>query len=168
MDRYQAVYDGLCTLYGCYEELLGLAREKQAVLKAKDNPEALTAITQKESRIMESAREAERVRMDDIAAIEKEASLPAGSLDLETLAARAEAPMGRALREKGSALSALLRELQSENEINRQLLEVNLSFASFMLDLISSEQGPSSIYGATGGEAEDAGERISRLLDSEV
>lgn len=168
MDRYQAVYDGLCTLYGCYEELLRLAREKQGLLKAKDDPEALSAITQKESQLMDKAREAERARMDVIAGIEREAGLPAGSLNLESLSARAEASMGQALREKGGALSALLRELQAENETNRQILEINLSFAAFMLDLISSEQGPSSIYGATGGEAEEAGERISRLLDSEV
>ena len=62
---------------------------------------------------------------------------------------------------------ALLRELQGQNQMNRQLLEMNLSFAAFMLDTLAWEQNPSSIYGASGGAMEE-GLESRRILDSEV
>ena len=76
--------------------------------------------------------------------------------------------LGEAILEKGAHLQELLKRLRAQNEMNRQLLEINLSFAAFFMDMVSGQNaGIGSIYGASGNEAE-AALQSARILDSEI
>ncbi len=165
---YQAVYDQLCVLQETYGAILSIAEEKQAVLRAKDDHEALLRLAQQEEALVGKAREAEMRRTALVQRIADEAGLPPEGLDIRAIARRAPAPLNRTLMEKGEELLRILRDLQAQNDLNRHVLEINLSYAAFMLDVFSGENSPSSIYGASGDEQNGGTGDIARLLDSEI
>lgn len=164
---YQRICGQLRALKDIYGRLLALAEEKQPVLQANKNPEALRALTEREEALVAQAAQAERSRMAMVAELAQTWGVPPEGLTVTELARRAGGEAGAALLAEGQALVALLRELQGQNQMNRQLLEMNLSFAAFMLDTLAWEQNPSSIYGASGGAMEE-GLESRRILDSEV
>lgn len=164
---YQAVGEQLAALLAVYDQLLQLAREKEPVLQANNDLEALRSFTQREEALMTRAAQAERLRMEAVAKIAEEKGVAPQGLTVSTLAEQAAQPERETLLAAAGELAEVLRQLRAQNDMNRQLLQMNLSFAAFVLDSTARETSLGDTYGASGAPAEKA-ESGYRFLDSEI
>lgn len=165
---YQTVYEQLCRLDELYGDLLQLAEQKQPVLQQNRDREALQTMTNREEALVSEAAETERRRIQAVEQIASALRMAPETLDIRRLSETAPEGLGEAILEKGAHLQELLKRLRAQNEMNRQLLEINLSFAAFFMDMVSGQNaGIGSIYGASGNEAE-AALQSARILDSEI
>lgn len=164
---YQKVFEQLEALEGVYGQLLGLAREKQPVLQANKDIDALRSLTQREEALMAQAAKLERLRMEAVGAIAQELGISVAGVTISELAGHAGPKEEGRLLEAAGGLTKTLRELQTQNDMNRQLLEMNLSFAAFVLDGAAREESLGSAYGASGAPSESE-QTTFRLLDSEI
>ncbi|NCB30743.1 MAG: flagellar protein FlgN [Clostridia bacterium] len=145
-----------------------LAKEKEPVLQANRDLEAIRSFNEREEALMAKATQAEQERTRALEGIAAQLGVSADSLTVSALAAYAAPPMRETLQKAARELAAKLQELRAQNNINRQLLEINLSFAAFLLDTMAREESLSSTYGASGGETEPSASGIYRFLDSEI
>lgn len=164
---FRTVCEQLEVLGEVYGQLLRLAEEKEPVLQANKDLEAIRRFTGQEERLMLRAARAERLRMEAVGGIAQELGVAPDSLTISVLAGHAGPSNGEALLKAAQALAEVIRRLQAQNEMNRQLLEMNMSFATFLLDSMAREESLSSMYAASGEEAKGPAES-SRLLDSEI
>lgn len=163
---YQALSEQLVALTEVYSQLLQLAREKQTVLQKNNDLAAVRSFTEREEALMARAGEIERLRMETAERIATSLGLTQ-ELTVTSLIEKAEQPTKQALLIAAQELIEVLRQLQVQNSINRQLLELNLSFAAFVLDTAAREDRLGDIYGASGAPAEQA-ESGYRFFDSEI
>ncbi|MEA4969077.1 MAG: flagellar protein FlgN [Candidatus Pelethousia sp.] len=164
---YQAVGEQLVALLAVYGQLLQLAREKEPVLQTNNDLEALRSLTEREEALMDQAAQVERLRMEAVAKIAEGKGIDPEVLTVSALAEQAAQPEREALLAAAGELTEVLRQLRMQNDMNRQLLQMNLSFAAFVLDSTARETSLGDTYGASGAPAEKA-ESGYRLLDSEI
>ncbi len=164
---YRTICKQLVVLREIYGQLLQLASEKESVLKANKDLKAIQGYTESEAILVAQAIQAERIRMEAVEQIAEKLGVGPDSLTISMLAKHATPLMGEALLNEADILTELLRRLQTQNDRNRQLLEMNLSFAAFMLDTMAREEKLGSIYCASGIEADNATQE-SRFLDNEI
>lgn len=162
----QRIRGQLKELHEIYSELMELALEKQPVLQANKDYDAVRGFTERETALITRAVRVEWERMQAVKELAQSWGAEAESLTVYEIARRAGEPEGAALTAEARTLLDTLQRLQRQNRMNRQLIEMNLSFAAFMLDTLVREQSPSSIYGASGGELEEEHRRL--ILDSEI
>ncbi len=164
---YQAVGEQLVALLAVYGQLLQLAREKEPVLQTNNDLEALRNFTEREEALMNQAAQVERLRMEAVAKIAGGKGIDPEVLTVSALAEQAAQPERGTLLAAAGELTEVLRQLRMQNDMNRQLLQMNLSFAAFVLDSTARETSLGDTYGASGAPAEKA-ESGYRLLDSEI
>lgn len=164
---YQAVGEQLAALLAVYGQLLQLAREKEPVLQANKDLEALRGFTEREEALMARAAQAERLRMEAVAKIAEGKGVAPEVLTASALAEHVTPPEREALLAVAGELAEVLRQLRAQNDMNRQLLQMNLSFAAFVLDSTARETSLGDTYGASGAPAEKADSGY-RFLDSEI
>lgn len=164
---YETVLAQLALLGDVYGRLLQLAREKEPVLQANRDISAIRSLTEREEALMAEATRAEQLRMEAVGHIAQELGLEERSLSVSELAAHAGPEEAGRLLEAARGLTDVLRQLQAQNDMNRQLLEMNLSFAAFVLDGVAREEPLGSAYGASGAPLESEPGSFG-LLDSEV
>lgn len=167
LSLYQAVGEQLAALLAVYGQLLQLAREKEPVLQANNDLEALRGFTEREEALMAQAAQAEKLRMEVVAKIAEGKGITPEGLTVSALAEQAAQPEREALLAAAGELTEVLRQLRAQNDMNRQLLQMNLSFAAFVLDSTARETSLGDTYGASGAPTEKS-ESDYRFLDSEI
>lgn len=164
---FEKLLHALSTLRDIYEELLLIAREKQALLTKPDDLDALKRISERESQKAAQAQEAERVRIGVSEALSDQLGLSHDLTLYELSGALVSSDKARLIA-AAETLVESLRLLKEQNEINRQLIEIKMSYHAFILDAFAHQQeGPGNLYGISGQESVYEGD-ISRLIDSEV
>lgn len=165
---FQSVCASLAALTQIYEALLRLGEEKQALLAAKqDDYDALRRLTEQEETLARSANTKERERLNALSAVAQTMGVSPEALTIRSLCSTLSAPYAQRLQQAAAALQATIERLKEQNAMNRQLLELKLSYSAFMMDLVAQSQAPSSTYGATGLE-ESNDLDTHRILNSEV
>ena len=164
---YGPVIEQLSLLGEIYGRLLQLAQEKEPVLQANKDLGAVRGFTEREEALMAEAVRAERLRMEAVGRIAQALGREAHSLNVSELAGYAQPEEASKLLEAAGELMGVLQKLRAQNDINRQLLEMNLSFAAFVLEGAAQEESLGSAYGASGAPVESEPGSF-RLLDSEI
>lgn len=165
---YRVVLQKLRELTDKYGEILAVAEEKQLLLKNND-AKALIALNEREGKLSKEVTELERERLMAVDAILKsEGDRDALDITVSELAERCgDKKLSQMLLEQARALIAVITKLRETNAMNRELLEINLSFTAFMLESFSSGDGTSTVYGQNGYEQDYDGSGPS-LFDSKI
>lgn len=139
-----------------YRELLQLAKNKQKTLLDEARElQTIEAINAREVQLAQEIANAEKRRlqiMDDLASHQGSHS-PA--LTLMDLAQLLGAPADQYLLERREAISNLLAELKELNAFNKKILEQELAFIDFSLNLFTGETGRQG-YSPAGGKQKAA------------
>ncbi|MBO8126915.1 MAG: flagellar protein FlgN [Firmicutes bacterium] len=147
-----------------HRELLKLAEEKKAILTGR-LPVYLAKLEQingKEAQLAQSVAAAERKRIqitDDLAS-------QVGSHLAATLLELAEAigpPENEGLLERRHTLGQLLSELKAVNALNRKLLDRELAYVNFCLNLLTGTDDSKQGYSDVGSKQKTACRR--NILD---
>lgn len=155
-------------LYEAYMALLKTAEAKQTILVDNGSYEALGDITAREEAESDVAVALERERMEVVKDIASLYKADAEGLTVSRIAELAGEPLGEMLRADARKLMQCLQALREQNAMNRQLIEMKLSYGAFMMDALAHQaEGPTNLYGANGQEDAYEGD-IHRILDSEV
>lgn len=167
---YRVVLQKLRELTDKYGEILSVAEEKQLLLKNND-AKALIALNERESALSKQVTELERERLVTVDAILKsEGGGNALEITVSDLAERCKSSdkqLSKQLLDQAAALIAVITKLRETNAMNRELLEINLSFTAFMLESFSSGEGTGTVYGHNGCEQDYDGSGPS-LFDSKI
>lgn len=163
----QAIIAIMQAQYDVYAALLDIANRKPEVLTHKDDAQALQALTRQEEELISRAAALEQDRLSHMQCLSTTAPKEAGEFTLNDLIAQANDMTAQALTLAGKRLMDCLNKLKRQNTLNRQLVEINMNFTSFMLDTITNRNAPTGVYGNTGTEV-DGQEAGYSLFNSEV
>ncbi len=165
---YHVVLQKLRELTDKYGEILSVAEQKQLLLKNND-AKALIALNEREGALSKEVTELERQRLMAVDAIlKREGGGDALDMTVSELAERCkDEQLSKLLLEQARALIAVISSLRETNAMNRELLEINLSFTAFMLESFSSGEGTGTVYGQNGYEQDYDGPGPS-LFDSKI
>ncbi len=165
---YDAVIQKLQELYRLYEDVHALGIEKEKMLLGERDIDALKAVTAKETQLLESVSQVEKKRIALMTGVANLTGKDASTLTVRELAKCVDEETKAALLKASDELSALLEKVKAQNLRNRSILEINMSYTSFMLDALTRvEMGPTNSYGAAGHEEYEAQSRPC-FIDSEV
>lgn len=134
------------------EQLLELSKEKAQVLKDNDTAQ-LQYITYEEQGCLRRIIDLEKMRgnlitvMEDSLKIEK-------ITDIKELVKSISEEKALVIEELGTKLRAVLEELKSINDLNREVVQFSLDYLQLNLNLINGNGSP-SIYGKNANEKHD-------------
>ncbi len=152
--------------YEVYAALLALAKSKPAILD-KNDIDALQEQTKQEETLVSRAVALEQERLEEMRRLAAVPKREAAEYTLSDLIAQAGDMTASALTITGERLADCLKQLKLQNHLNRQLVEMNMNFTSFMLDTITHRNTPSGVYGESGIELEGQDTGFT-LFNSEV
>lgn len=163
---YKQLLIKLNQLEKIYNSLLDSAIDKQAAIVGNEN-DRLVELSKQEELLISDAKRVEQERMQIARGIARINGMSTDEPALSELAKSAGESDRQQLIEAARALLDTLTALKQQNALNKDLLEINLSYTTFMLDMLTRRESPSSIYGASGSEQDYTLTRPT-FFDSEI
>lgn len=137
-------------------DLLDTGQAKQRALVRFDGAE-VASLTQREEALLERAEGFERRRRELAGRTAAALAEPAERLNVERIAARADAESGGALRAIRASLHEQGRALQRVNRLNRALTEQSLSHVQGFFRIFAGQEGADETYSRGGLERKPVG-----------
>ena len=160
--KIQQSLEKLCQIYAA---ILASSREMQAHI-VKGDAQAVGEDVQQQRELMGQLSVEEDTRMQAVAMLAAEMSMPEESLTLSRISELAGGEKGAGLAKTGAELARMAGEQQAINVQNKDLLELQMEYMNFMIDNFLREPQINNIYGNNGVLQEE--EDLHAHVDSEV
>lgn len=148
-----------------YRQMLALAAEKRDVL-LKNDVAGLEFIVARETVVLKRIKQLETEREALIARTAALSHRPKDALRLTDIIAMAGGELrGELVRLRGE-LGELTERMKNSNTMNRGLIETQLQYANFCVNLLSGQEGTLSVY-SNAGEMNDK-EDLTYLIDQSI
>ena len=163
MDTLAMIIDTLRKLTEVHERLLKLAKQKQESLVAGGDVTVLQSIISSESACIERVQYLERERMQEVQQYFIENGVAVKSPTIKDLIGMMEDNTADklTLEKEAQHLLLMINELQTQNEQNKLLLQVSLSYIQYSLSFFIKKE-PSIGYGPRSSQGS------SSLLDARI
>ena len=149
----------------CCEALLAKSREKKEALIHNDVA-AIEAITAVEADLIQSMSEAEQERLAQTRRIAEKLGRSPESLTISAMIELMDGPEEAELIRLRDALGGILEEQQRLNELNRSLIETQLSYIDYMINATTAPETLNNSYTAS-GSAPEPDERL-KFIDHQI
>lgn len=149
-----------------YKQMLALAQEKKEVL-FKNDVAALEIVVAREMNVLKTIKqlEAERESLIDKAAVLSH--MPKKDMRLKDIIELTSGDMRNEFIRIRKELQDVVMELKRCNKANKGLIETQLQYANFCVNLFSDQTGILSTY-SNAGEMNDKQEEATFLIDQSV
>ena len=162
LEKIQQSLEKLCQIYAA---ILASSREMQAHI-VKGDAQAVGEDVQQQRELMGQLSVEEDTRMQAVAMLAAEMSMPEESLTLSRISELAGGEKGAGLAKTGAELARMAGEQQAINVQDKDLLELQMEYMNFMIDNFLREPQINNIYGNNGVLQEE--EDLHAHVDSEV
>jgi flagellar biosynthesis/type III secretory pathway chaperone len=147
-----------------YGELLELSRsEKEAIIK-NDVPK-LNAIVEQEQKVLKTIKKLESERKELFSSFSEETGIEKPYIS--DIIAMTAGPVGEELKATEEELESTAAELNRVNKINKMLIETQIQYSSFYMDLLAGPVNTMETY-SNSGRLNDKAAVSNRLLDQSV
>lgn len=147
-----------------YTALLSLAEEKKNVLIRNDT-DRLRVMLNQEEQATRDIRSIGEEKASILALVSQELSVPANPSLSQIIQASDDPEEKQALADFQQEIWDVINPLRVANDINQQLIETHLQYASFSLELLTQNEPAGNLYGQDG---DDGGDGRRGLLDTEA
>lgn len=148
-----------------YKQMLALAAEKKAVLFQND-VQGLELIVAREMTVLKRIKQLETEREALIAKAAVLSHRPKSTMRLSDMIELLDGDMRTDFVRIREELSDVVLQLKNSNQANKGLIETQLQYASFCVNLLSGHTGPLSIY-SNAGHMNDK-EESTFLIDQSI
>lgn len=149
-----------------YQELLQLSRDKNKAIISND-VDTITEIGKSESQLLMRLERTENNRVREIDALARELSLPEEEITLTYLRQHATPREKIQITALQKALGKIVEELAGLNESNKMLIDTQLSYIGFYLDVATQEGVTTNNY-SSNGEMDQKKRTSLGLFDQEA
>ncbi|MCH6266835.1 flagellar protein FlgN [Neobacillus citreus] len=162
MESLDKLTQVMVSLVDAHERLLGLAKEKQAVLIDGSGVEELQRFLYRESTLVDAIQKLEHQRLACVQEYSLRLGVKEESLTMVDLIKMQENTAVKAgLKAITEKLRVLINEISQVNNSNQQLIQTSLSYIQYSLEMLVQKQ-PAIGYGP------NAGSRYASLLDARI
>lgn len=147
-----------------YRRLLELGQKKTGVLAAREVKE-LERLSEEESELISQVVEIEQRRLESLQVLADHFRVPLGELTLARLAQLVGRNHSEELRSLHGEIIGVLEELRRVNDLNNALIERELAFINYSLDLLVNPKPEGPTYSQEGRDAEGKGKSRPSVLD---
>jgi len=132
-----------------FKELLFLAdQEKDAVVG--NHVDALSAIVEKQQAALSNVKKAENERTRTLANIHAGSGLPEGKSRLSDIIGTAQGELHEDLKNLAAELENTAAKLRRVGMVNKMLIDTQLEYASFCINLMTGSQDTLNTYSGSG------------------
>lgn len=149
-----------------YNELLRLSKLKKDIL-IKNDVDELNKIILKEKQANKKIIALEKRRESSVEKIAMQCSKQAADVTLDVITDMAQGMMKKQLMDLKDNFTLLLKELSDSNDINKDLINTQLDYTAFCLDVMTQSTNTSETYNNAGGVNDDKKQRIG-IIDQKV
>lgn len=149
-----------------YNELLRLSKIKKDIL-IKNDVDELNKIILKEKEANKKIIALEKRRELSVEKIARQCSKQAADVTLDFITNMAQGMMKKQLMDLKDNFTLLLKELSDSNDINKDLINTQLDYTAFCLDVMTQSTNTSETYNNAGGVNDDKKQRIG-IIDQKV
>lgn len=149
-----------------YNELLRLSKIKKDIL-IKNDVDELNKIILKEKEANKKIIALERKRELSVEKIAKHYGKQSVDVTLDFITDMAQGMMKKQLMDLKDNFTLLLKELSDSNDINKDLINTQLDYTAFCLDVMTQSTNTSETYNNAGGVNDDKKQRIG-IIDQKV
>lgn len=149
-----------------YNELLRLSKIKKDIL-IKNDVDELNKIVLKEKEANKKIIALEKKRESSVEKIAKQYGKQAADVTLDVIADMTQGMMKKQLMDLKDNFTLLLKELSDSNDINKDLINTQLDYTAFCLDVMTQSSNTSETYNNAGGMNDDKKQRIG-IIDQKV
>ena len=142
-----------------YRELLELARQKQVCIGDAESLQEVESINAREVQLAQVIAKAERERLQVTDNLADRTGNQLAVLSLVEIAETVGAPYDQLLLERRQVISQLLAELKAVNALNKQLLEQELGYIDFSIQLITGNDESKQGYSELGQKQQNSSQR---------
>ncbi|MDL2224966.1 flagellar protein FlgN [Eubacteriales bacterium OttesenSCG-928-M02] len=150
-----------------YQTLLEKAAEKKDAI-IKDDVEALTAITRFEEEAVLAIRKTDKAKekiLQEMAPIMHQAEPPDLS---EIIQGVKDGALKADLSNIQVEFQSIINGLSAQNMVNQQLLETQLEYTNFCLELLTQPESVGDFYGSSGQVADPNSEIRRNFIDTKI
>ncbi len=148
-----------------YKQMLALAAEKKDVLFKNDVPR-LELIVAREMTVLKRIKQLETEREALIAKVAMLSHRPKSTMRLSDMIDMLDGDLRAEFIQIREELSDVVLQLKNSNQANKGLIETQLQYASFCVNLMSGHTGPLSTY-SNAGQMNDK-EEATFLIDQSI
>lgn len=155
---FHALKNGLEQERKVYARLLELGLGKKEAL-VKNDIDAINKTLEQETECMKKLRELNTIQMGNLDRLAEHFHLDHRPNLSEIISLTDDEAEKRKLREMQDAFHALIKEFRSVNEQNQKLLETQMQYTDFCLELLTQEETVGDLYSNSGRVNEEPVQR---------
>lgn len=148
------------------KKLLKQSQEKRDAI-IKNEVAMITEIVKAEAHLIDEAGRLEAKRVEELEGLAKALNMPIEEITLSGLSAQASPRQKIQISALQNAMRQILEELTKLNDINRMLIDTQLEYINFTIDVTLRKDMFTNNY-TCGGEVEDHKRTTAGLFDQEV